>query len=118
MMKRVTWFAGGVVAGVTASGLAARKVKRTVAKTVDQLKPVNVAKAASARVRDAVAEGREAMRVKEAELRARRDGSPAPAEANDLTAGSGPSAQVIELRPSQVRERAVVTRARRASRRG
>jgi hypothetical protein len=77
-MKRVTWFAGGVVVGATTAVYAAGKVKRKAA----QLKPVNVAKSAVSSVRgrfedlaDAVREGRAAMREKERELRARRDGA-------------------------------------------
>ena len=84
MMKRVSWFVGGAVAGVAGAGYAKRKVKETAA----QLAPTNVAKAAVAKVRhrgadvaDAVREGREAMRAKETELRARLHGSTEVVEA-------------------------------------
>ncbi len=77
MMRRLTWFAAGAAAGAAGSHYAARKVKRTA----QQLAPTNLARATARRIRnrgvvvaDAVREGREAMRAKEAELRARRDG--------------------------------------------
>jgi hypothetical protein len=77
MMKRLTWFAAGAAAGAAGSRYAARKVKRTA----QQLAPSNLARATVRRLRtrgevmaDAVREGRQAMREKEAELRARRDG--------------------------------------------
>ena len=78
MIKRLTWFVGGAVAGVASAGYAKRKVKETAS----QLAPGNVARTAVAKVRerthdvvDAVRDGREAMHAKEAELRARLDGS-------------------------------------------
>ena len=78
MIKRLTWFAGGAVAGVAGAGYAKRKVKETAS----QLAPANVARVAVAKVRerthdvvDAVRDGREAMHAKEAELRARIDNS-------------------------------------------
>ncbi|MEO6122107.1 MAG: hypothetical protein ABIR32_00250 [Ilumatobacteraceae bacterium] len=81
MMKRVTWFVSGAVAGVAGTGYAKRKVKATAA----QLAPVNVAKSAVAKVRDrrndvveAVRDGRQAMKAKEAELKARLHGTTAP----------------------------------------
>jgi hypothetical protein len=77
MMRRLTWFAAGAAAGAAGSHYAARKVKRAA----QQLAPTNLARATARRIRirgvvvaDAVREGREAMRAKEAELRARRDG--------------------------------------------
>lgn len=77
MMKRVTWFASGVVAGAVGSAYAAKKVK----KKVETLKPVNVAKSAVAKAKgrahdlaDALREGRDAMHEKEVELKALRDG--------------------------------------------
>jgi hypothetical protein len=78
-MKRITWFAAGMAAGASGAAYATRKVKKAAA----QLAPTNVARRSVARVRttaadvaDAVREGREAMHVKEAELRARLDGTP------------------------------------------
>jgi hypothetical protein len=77
MIKRFSWFLGGIAAGVVGTGAAKRKV-RSVA---SELAPVQVAKRTSERVRrrgrevaDAVREGRVAMRAKESELRARLDG--------------------------------------------
>ncbi|MGD9703618.1 MAG: hypothetical protein AB7Q42_16535 [Acidimicrobiia bacterium] len=81
MMKRVTWFAAGMAAGAAGSTYAARKVK----KTARALKPSNVARSAVGRVKskgrdvaEAVRDGREAMRAKEAELRTRHDRDGAP----------------------------------------
>lgn len=70
MIKRLTWFVSGAIAGATALGVARRKV-RSVA---GDLAPAKVAARLGDRVRDAVAEGRRAMRAKEAELRARSEG--------------------------------------------
>jgi hypothetical protein len=76
-MKRVTWFIGGVAAGAAGAGYAKRKVRTTAA----QLAPARVAKGAVGRVRqsvdhvvDSVREGRRAMKAKETELVARREG--------------------------------------------
>lgn len=76
MMKRLTWFVGGVAAGAAGANYATKKAKEKVA----QLAPVNVARGAAGkardggrRVADAVREGRVAMREREDELRARRD---------------------------------------------
>ncbi len=77
MMKRVTWFVGGVAAGAVGVGAAKRKVKSVA----NELAPVQVAKRATGSVRerghrvaDAAREGRRAMKAKETELRARFDG--------------------------------------------
>ena len=59
MIKRVTWFLSGVVAGITGAAYGYKQV-RTKAET---LQPVNVAKGV------AVREGRDAMRSRETELR-------------------------------------------------
>lgn len=74
MIKRITWFVGGAITGVTGAVLAGRRIKRRVG----ALTPVRLAKQTQTRVRDtmtevvdAVNEGREAMRVKEAEMKAR-----------------------------------------------
>jgi hypothetical protein len=81
MMKRVTWFVGGVATGAVGVGYATRKVKRTVRRTANHLAPANVAKGALRKVREkghdvgeAMREGRDAMRVRERELRLHRDG--------------------------------------------
>jgi hypothetical protein len=77
MMKRVTWFVGGIAAGAVGAGAAKRKVKRVT----NELVPVQIARKAGGqvadrgnRVVDAVREGRRAMRTKEMELRARLEG--------------------------------------------
>jgi len=80
MLKRVSWFVSGAIAGIAGAGFAKRKVKQTAA----QLAPTNIAKTAAAKVRekghdvaDAVRDGRDAMRAKESELRAKLVGEPA-----------------------------------------
>ena len=106
MMKRFTWFLGGAAAGIAGASVAKRKVKAAAA----ELTPANVLKKATGRVREAVREGKRAMRTKEAELRARRDGRTGTL-ADDLLAGDTvlvdgqpvEPGQVIVLR--QVRER-------------
>lgn len=77
MMKRVTWFVGGVAAGAVGASAAKRKVKSVA----NELAPVKVAKRATGSVRErghrvaeAAREGRRAMVAKERELRARLDG--------------------------------------------
>ncbi len=70
MIKRLTWFFGGAIAGVAGAGVAKRKVRRAATR----LAPKNVARGATGRVREAIADGRGAMRAKEIELRARLDG--------------------------------------------
>ena len=77
MMKRVTWFAGGLVAGLASAGYAKKKVKETAA----QMAPTQIAKSAADSVRsrtrdvaDAVRECRQVMKHTEDELRARREG--------------------------------------------
>jgi len=77
MMKRVTWFAGGLAAGLVTAGYAKKKVKETAS----QLAPAQMARSAVGTVRDktrdvadAVREGRQVMRHTEDELHARREG--------------------------------------------
>ena len=77
MIKRLTWFAGGVAAGATGANYAKKKVKQKAA----QVSPSGVARSAATRARttaatvvDALREGREAMGQHEDELKARRDG--------------------------------------------
>ena len=76
MIRRVTWFVGGVAAGAAGAGYAKRKVKATAT----ALAPSNIAKQTVNKVRnqgrtvvDAVREGRAAMSAREDELKARRD---------------------------------------------
>ena len=107
MMKRVTWFVGGAVAGVAGAGIAKRKVKQAADASSAQQRR---ARHRMAGVRDAVGEGRRAMRAREVELRARLDGR-ATTLADDLDEGDevlvdgGPvePGQVIVLK--QVRDR-------------
>jgi len=82
-MKRITWFVAGTAAGAAGASYAARKVRRTAA----QLAPSNVARGAATRARrggrnmvDAIREGRSAMRMKEDELKARRDARVEPVD--------------------------------------
>jgi len=77
MMKRATWFAGGVVAGLASANYAKKKVKETAS----QIAPAQIAKSAVGTVKnktllvtDALREGREVMKHTEDELRARREG--------------------------------------------
>lgn len=77
MIKRVTWFVGGVAAGAVGVGAAKKKAKAVA----NDLAPVQIARRATGqvterghRVADAVREGKRAMRAKEMELRARFDG--------------------------------------------
>ena len=77
MMKRVTWFVGGVAAGATGANYAKKKVREKAA----QVSPAGVARSAAVRARstadtvvDALREGRRAMSQHEDELKARRDG--------------------------------------------
>ncbi|HEY4332471.1 MAG TPA: hypothetical protein VGM78_07875 [Ilumatobacteraceae bacterium] len=104
MIKRLTWFVSGAVAGVAGVGYAKKKVKETAV----QLAPVNVAKSAATKAKsrglevvDAVREGRDAMRAKEAELRARLHGN-----ASTLADELAPEDQVLvdgrPVEPGQV----------------
>ena len=77
MIKRITWFAGGVVPGLASAGYAKKKVKETAS----QMAPAQIAKSAANTVRsktsnvvDAVREGRQVMKHTEDELHARREG--------------------------------------------
>ncbi|MDA3031968.1 MAG: hypothetical protein O3B90_06510 [Actinomycetota bacterium] len=77
MMKRVTWFAGGLAAGMAGAGYAKKKVKEAASNVA----PVHVVKSAVSKVRakgrdvaDALREGRVVASQHEDELRARREG--------------------------------------------
>ena len=48
MLKRVTWFVSGAIAGIAGARFAKRKVRETAA----QLAPPNIAKTAAAKVRE------------------------------------------------------------------
>lgn len=132
MMKRVTWFVSGAVAGVAGAGYAKKKVKETAA----QLAPVHVAKSAVSKVRDrgadvvdAVREGRQAMKAKETELKARLNGTAAPLtdelvdelSADDQILVDGrpvQPGQVIVLRQVRDNEQVGPRRSSRRTRRG
>ena len=115
MIKRMTWFIGGAVAGVAGVGVAKRKMKQAAT----HLAPKNVVHGVSDRFRDAFTEGRRAMRAKETELRARLDGR-ATTLADDLDEGDEvlvdglpvKAGQVIVLK--QVRDQSEDRRRRRA----
>ncbi|MEO7397861.1 MAG: hypothetical protein ABIW84_04785 [Ilumatobacteraceae bacterium] len=84
MLKRVTWFVSGAVAGVAGAGYVKKTAIKTVKKTVARLSPRHVAASATARIHgrgrdvaEAVRDGRQAMRVRESELRERLDHAPA-----------------------------------------
>lgn len=76
-MRRVTWFVGGVAAGVAGVGYTKKKVRETAS----QIAPATLARSAASKARakgrevvDAIMEGRDVMQHHEDELRARRDG--------------------------------------------
>lgn len=71
MVKRLSWFLGGAVAGVVGAGVTRKKV-RTVAA---ELSPSNLARKATERAREALLDGKQALKVKQVELRARLTGS-------------------------------------------
>ncbi|MEP6659202.1 MAG: hypothetical protein ABJD24_04715 [Acidimicrobiales bacterium] len=77
MLTRITWFMAGTAVGLGGSVWARRKVRRTA----ERLAPLHLATNAIDAMREAVREGRDAMRAKEVELRAVRDGHPATGSA-------------------------------------
>ena len=72
MFKRARWMTVGYLAGIGTSYAAARKVKRAVG----QYTPPEVARRSVDRVRDAISEGADTRRSREAELR--REFGPRP----------------------------------------
>jgi hypothetical protein len=97
MIKRLTWFVSGAVAGVAGAGIAKRKVRQAATR----LTPKNIVHGVTSHVRDAVAEGRVAMRAKEAELRARGDGRVLRL-ADDLEEGDEVLVDGVPVEPGQV----------------
>jgi hypothetical protein len=97
VIKRMTWFVGGAVAGIAGAGAAKRKMKRAAT----HLAPKSVVHGLSDRVHDAFAEGRRAMRAREAELRARLDGR-ASNLADDLDDGDEVLVDGRVVEPGQV----------------
>ncbi|MEM8746043.1 MAG: hypothetical protein AAGF91_05020 [Actinomycetota bacterium] len=77
MLKRVTWFVGGALAGATGANYAKKKVKEKAS----QVSPAGIAKGVVDKTRstasfvaEAVREGRSVARQHEDELKAKRDG--------------------------------------------
>ena len=97
MIKRMTWFVGGAVAGVAGVGVAKRKMKQAAT----HLTPKHVVHGVTGRVRDAFSEGRRAMHAKEIELRARLDGR-ATTLADDLDDGDEVLVEGRPVEPGQV----------------
>jgi hypothetical protein len=104
MIKRISWFVSGAVAGIASAGYTKRKVKQTAA----QMAPAKIANKAVAgaktrigNVGEAIRDGRNAMRHKESELRARRDG-----RVSTLADQLGPNDEVLvngsPVEPGQV----------------
>ena len=88
--KRAFWAGAGYAAGAASSIWAVRRVKRAAARYTPSAVVVRAKDGAldtGRRVRDAVAEGRDAARRREAELRAALDGAP-----------TGPDAAAVPLR--------------------
>ena len=84
MMKRLTWFVTGLVAGAGSVVLIGRRIKRRVS----ELTPVRVAERALRRtrvsvdrLRDAIVDGKSAAAQRESELRQRLSDEP-PAKAS------------------------------------
>jgi hypothetical protein len=97
MIKRLTWFMSGAVAGVAGAAVAKRKVKQAAT----HLTPKNIVHGFTSHVRESVAEGRQAMRAKEAELRARADGRVLRL-ADDLEEGDEVLVDGVPVEPGQV----------------
>jgi hypothetical protein len=97
MIKRLTWFVGGAVAGVAGVGLAKRKAKEAYV----EYSPHAVARKTTDRVKDAMTEGRRAMKAKEAELKARLDGR-AHTLADELDDGDAVIVDGRPVEPGQV----------------
>lgn len=97
MIKRLTWFVGGAIAGIAGASVAKRKAKEVAA----EYAPAQMARKAGDRVREAVAEGKRAMKTKEAELRARLDGHVSTL-ADDLDDGDTVIVDGRPVEPGQV----------------
>lgn len=100
-MKRLTWFAGGIVAGIAGMRFARRKVRQTA----EAMKPVNLARDAAGHLRDraqdladAARDARVTMRARESELRAQHGMDPSAAARLPVQPG-----RVVPLKPSSTR---------------
>jgi len=124
-MKRVVWFVSGAVAGVAGASYAKKKVKETAS----QLSPTHVAKTATAKARQkghdvaqALREGREAKRSREADLWAKlAPAEPAgPAKAGDIivTSEVREVREVRDVRDVRDNEQVGPRRSSRRARRG
>ena len=97
MIKRMTWFLGGAAAGIAGASVAKKKVKAVTA----ELAPAQMLKKASTRLKEAIADGKRAMKAKETELRARLDGSVSTL-ADDLDEGDAVFVDGQPVEPGQV----------------
>jgi hypothetical protein len=73
LIRRLVWFTSGVTAGVGGAMWVRRRIRHTVRRYAPerlQAEATASARRLGSGVRDAVAEGRRAMREREAELRA------------------------------------------------
>jgi hypothetical protein len=95
MLKRLTWFTAGAVAGIGGTVAAGVRVRRTVHNLAPDHLARGAAKAAKERmadVADAWRTGHSAMRAKEAQLRALAEGHPSGTERPnviDISTGRG-----------------------------
>lgn len=98
MFKRIFWMGTGIAVGASGAFWAKRKVEETVEQYLPEqvaIRAAETAKGLGTTVRQAAAEGREAMRTTEAELRARVEArtfvgdASAPAEPAPSTRRSG-----------------------------
>ena len=98
MFKRIFWMSTGVAVGASGAFWAKRKVEETIEAYLPEqvaVRAAETAKGLGTTVRQAAAEGREAMRSTEAELRARVEartfvGEAPAAPAPGVTKASGP----------------------------
>lgn len=93
MFKRLFWLTVGVAFGATAAVLLTRVVRRSVDRYAPETLADNLAEALrglGTDIRAAVAEGREAMADREAELRAEIRSAPGPAPTRATSESEGP----------------------------
>jgi hypothetical protein len=113
VFKRIFWLSTGVAVGAGGAFWAKRKVEETVEQYLPEqvaVRAAETAKGLGTTVRAAAAEGREAMRSTEAELRARVDAR--------TFVGETPAAPAKDARAATPRRAArVATHARGADRR-